>query len=493
VRASVGECCLRLALLLALGTSAVAWKVFWSWGDALELEFGALFWLGTTLLGLALPATAFALASRRRPRHRAAPFLRTGFALAVLTQAVLVAACPTRREPYVALAFGLAAGLFALFVLKGWPALRTPWAGLERALFGVAVALCGGELALRLLASATHPGWLSQASDVSSWIAAHRLRPGSLRFGFPVNSRGFYDAEPPATRPHNLVVVIGDSFGASAVPHAHHYTTVAEAALPGCEFYNVGVAGADPRHYLTLLEEEALPLHPDLVVVALFVGNDLCFDETEAQPSAGVLVWLGERRASVLAEFCRRFVRLRAEARRQAEAGLPAATQADGADRVPPERLAEHFPWVADPLLELPTFSESAFRMLERERVLATSSTASYPALSWLVRLHERAQPVPLLFLLIPDEFQVEDAVWEDATAGLTGELARDRPQQVLAEFFTARGFDFLDLLPVLRAAEPLADGRRHVYVLRDTHWNTRGNALAGQALARHVGPLLAR
>ena len=33
-------------------------------------------------------------------------------------------------------------------------------------------------------------------------------------------------------------------------------------------------------------------------------------------------------------------------------------------------------------------------------------------------------------------------------------------------------------------AVEPLPDGRRHLYQLRDTHFNARGNQVAGQELA---------
>jgi hypothetical protein len=49
------------------------------------------------------------------------------------------------------------------------------------------------------------------------------------------------------------------------------------------------------------------------------------------------------------------------------------------------------------------------------------------------------------------------------------------------------RGIAALDLLPRLRAQEPLPDGRRHLYHLRDTHFNARGNEAAGAALAELV------
>jgi hypothetical protein len=100
--------------------------------------------------------------------------------------------------------------------------------------------------------------------------------------------------------------------------------------------------------------------------------------------------------------------------------------------------------------------------------------------------------PRPFAVLLIPDEFQVEDDVWAEV-AERAGALDRERPQRELAAFCRERGLALVDPLPALRGAEPLASGRRHVYHLRDTHWNARGNALAGAALADALSALLVR
>jgi hypothetical protein len=59
----------------------------------------------------------------------------------------------------------------------------------------------------------------------------------------------------------------------------------------------------------------------------------------------------------------------------------------------------------------------------------------------------------------------------------------REFPQRAIARFCTARGIRFLDLLPALRRGE--AEGR--TYHLRDTHWNARGNRIAGELIGRWV------
>ncbi|MGB3969125.1 MAG: hypothetical protein WBO45_20490, partial [Planctomycetota bacterium] len=53
------------------------------------------------------------------------------------------------------------------------------------------------------------------------------------------------------------------------------------------------------------------------------------------------------------------------------------------------------------------------------------------------------------------------------------------------------QGIPCLDLLPVLLAVPPLADGNRHLYLRNDTHWNARGNAVAARALAPWLRNLL--
>jgi hypothetical protein len=65
-------------------------------------------------------------------------------------------------------------------------------------------------------------------------------------------------------------------------------------------------------------------------------------------------------------------------------------------------------------------------------------------------------------------------------------------PQRIGA-WLAGRGIAYLDLLPVLRAVEPCPDGDRHCYLLRDTHFNVRGNAAAAPAMASLMRALLRR
>ncbi len=90
-----------------------------------------------------------------------------------------------------------------------------------------------------------------------------------------------------------------------------------------------------------------------------------------------------------------------------------------------------------------------------------------------------------LLLVLIPDEFQVNDTLYQRllALGDKPGIYERDFPQRLIGAYAQRIGIRTLDLLPALRAAEK--QGR--TYHLRDTHWNARGNRVAGDEIADFI------
>jgi hypothetical protein len=355
------------------------------------------------------------------------------------------------------------------------------------AIFSLCASLLLAELGLRALA-AVHPlPILARAGDgPRQTIARFRCAPGTVRFGFACNARGFYDDDlrsiPDDQR---WIAAIGDSFSLGAVPHAFHYTSVAEREL-GIPIDNIGVAGIGPPEYLSLLVEEALPRGPDAIVIALFVGNDLVFESAAAaRPHRWLRSWL-ERERVLLAVVPRRLSRLAGE-REAAQALAPGEVFGAAPDSA---AQGQDLPWLDDPAREPPGLSSEAFLRLETARALdvCAGDPPSLPEVFALLREARRiASPTPLRVLLIPDEFQVEDELWAAVQRRAGRPLERDRPQRVLGAWLEREAIAHLDLLPHLRAVTPLADGRRHVYHLRDTHFNARGNRVAGEALAEFL------
>jgi hypothetical protein len=195
------------------------------------------------------------------------------------------------------------------------------------------------------------------------------------------------------------------------------------------------------------------------VLVSVFVGNDV----TESLPRPRGL----DPRRHALYLLCVRGWRL-------LRAGAPTATA--------PDRLAG------------PPLSEAAFRAVEARR-LAVCLTPAPPGIEgkWQRALGDldrivgacRARGVPVAFVLIPDEFQVNPRVLDDAIrdAGVSAEsVDLDLPQRRLRAFCSARGVPCLDLQGPFRAAG-------NTYAPFDTHWNARGNRLA----AEHITAWLRR
>jgi hypothetical protein len=358
----------------------------------------------------------------------------------------------------------------------------------------LAAVLLLAEIGLRVVRLATDSPWLATANtDPVAFVRAHRLRPGAFFMGYRVNREGFVDVEPDEVlKKSHRVVCIGDSFSVAVVPHHLHYTTIAEKSFTDLEVYNAGVVNSGPREYLEMLRSSALPLRPELVVIALFLGNDLTDSlRHERGPTAG---WT-DRDEVLLVQILRRLAAFRSE---RSAGGAVAdglgSTMTTGLTKggeLSATEAEREMPWLEDPMQEAPNVSRERFLWVESTRmeILRPGAKASYEAaLEYLQEMRDLARPTPIACLLFPDEYQVEDDLWRDLSGQLdeTG-LDREQPQKVLSAWLETQGIPFVDLLPRLRAVPPLADGKRHVYHLQDTHFNARGNKIAGEALAELI------
>jgi len=446
-----------------------------------------------------LAVTALAVELRRRkPRERALEPLRFLFYVAVGTWLGFLAFAQPYDRAWLEIAATIAAGAFAGLMAAESLFARVPPRARHVAdvvVFNVLACVVVGELGLRALSAwKPSPVFARIGGAPLQRLEEQREQPGVLRYGFPCNSGGHYDDEfrPRASGEH-MALTIGDSFSYGVVPHAFHFTTVCERLL-GIPIDNVGVPCTGPPEYAYLLEHEALPLHPEVVVIDIFVGNDLVFPYDETPTLDPFLrTWLDRRNALVFLVPERLMKIAREKGRRTSDQPPIGTAQGEHASReiIDGDALLETFPWLADPKQEQPVMSEQTFTDLEIERALSVCRDDS-PSLrlfyQFMLSMKRTAGDTPLAVMLIPDEFQVDDALWQSVLAGTPGKkLERDRPQRVVASWLAENGMPCLDLLPRMRAVEPLDDGKRHVYHLRDTHFNARGNRIAGEALAEFL------
>ncbi len=493
-----------VAGLGALGLVAWGGLVALSFSEPLSMLWGPWFWGLAVALGLSALAALAVLASASRSAGTLAPGapLRLTLLAGLMGLAVLLFALQPARDVTVALTAGLTGGLAAVLVLTARALPRRLSRSLDLTAVLLIVLVLAAEAVTRVWDAAARPALLAPTeADAAAMLARHRLAPGTLRFGFPINSRGDYDAEldraSPAAR-DRLVVAIGDSFANGVVPHHYHYTTEAErhlAALTGqtWEVYNMGAPAIGPREYLHLIRHEALALEPDAIVVGLFTGNDLVAAAQGTRPAPdGPARWFGrEHFKSALA--LTRLVRLWG----QPTTGAPPAAGSDPVRDL--ASLRRLYPWIDDVGAEQPFMLRYDFARVERQRAggVCNDDDAPYDATeAVLAEMAEACGDIPLLVMVIPDEFQVEPDVWELVVSADGADLDRDRPHRELtrrlaAPAFTEAGGHALHLLEPLRAVPPLPDGRRHVYHLHDTHFNARGNRAAGQALGAALAGLL--
>jgi hypothetical protein len=318
------------------------------------------------------------------------------------------------------------------------------------------------------------------------------FRPRRQVQGYVLNSRGFRTPEvtPEPAAGTLRIVVLGDSFAfaSGGVPWSRMWTTHLEGALEArlerpVEVVNLGVPGVGPRFELRLWQLEGARLAPDLVLLALFVGNDLT-DESgrplEAAPEETAARW------SVTWRLIRNLHRVWRERHRE-DAWVPPAEPQGRWERggfEPPGTHLEPLVLSETSHLNYETARLPLSRISRRGELeeLAAATTPVLRRLAQSVRRHG----AELAVVMIPDELQVDNELLErllERQAIPRGDIDLAAPQERLAAFFEAEGIPYLDLLPEMRRRS--TDGR--LYWPRNTHWNLAGNRLAGDLTAEFL------
>ncbi len=325
------------------------------------------------------------------------------------------------------------------------------------------------------------------------------FRPGTVQYGFVLNSRSFRTHEYTTTPPPGVlrVVALGDSFtfASGALPDADHWTTLLERELEQrldrrTEVLRLGVPDTGPAFQLRLWQIEASRLEPEVVVLAFFVGNDF----TDHQADAGVFASRGRGLSGRLASLSALYRAVRNLTRvLAAGADRPSDAASRGAADVTP---GEPVPGYRDTFdRDRPTFSRRRFLAIEAERMALClrSEQAAFDRLAErvagvVVELSSevRASGADCVVMIIPDQYQIDGSLAERAAASVghrIDDYDLERPQRALHQALDTAGVGRLDLLPVFRRHA----GEGALYRPRDSHWNRRGNELAARALAQWV------
>ena len=350
-------------------------------------------------------------------------------------------------------------------------------------LFNLLILVLLLEGALSLWANHSSSPLFWDESSIQSTIDKYRRKPYSRYFNFISNSGGYHDTEFFITEDEDFVVaLLADSFGVGVVPYEYHFATVAERCLQeslGKKYnrvavHNFGITCIGMPEYVYLLKTEVLQLNPTLVVLCVFIGNDI---EGVWRPHMGKYcfqnwwIWILPKRFMVLKEQVKKGGKVQ-------EIGNLGKMD----DFIPA--------YIHDDSLELPSFTEEKFREVERNRleICRFSNRSTRKTFDNFFLALEGFRSMlgnRLLLVLIPDEFQVNDSLYQNLLASKNHpeEYDRDYPQRKIEFFCRKSGIPVLDLLEPLRKSEQ--SGRN--YHFQDTHWNARGNKIGGKSICNFI------
>lgn len=306
-------------------------------------------------------------------------------------------------------------------------------------------------------------------SDVNS--VGTRLRPGfdgtyrnaEFAISIHVNSLGLRGPEIPPVKPSGeyRILAEGDSFTfGQGVEYEEAWPAVLARLLGRpTAVVNAGWSSGSPVGYERYLASRGLAVHPDLVVMAIFVGNDVIDDMAERNVGTGALEQV---------EFEARFVN-----NLQVRIGIVGAVRQLLDDALPN-------------LYELATLAVVKMQYLigshrsHFDYVLADVPDPDLEAgwedtLSTIGRIDAlvRAAGAQLGIVIIPFYDQVAPTAYGPG-------FTKDLPQRRIAGHCDIHQLRCLDLLPALRAAGP-ADS---LYYVKDGHWTPRGQEVAAKAIA---------
>ena len=393
------------------------------------------------------------------------------------------------HSPFLLVPLGIA--LFLLFISRS-PLIARLRARISRtlpSLIMIFVVLSLFEIALRFF----NPLIFRHSEFIRDRELGVRAKPhfsfGTMR----TNRLGYNDRDHEFEKPAGTfrIMMLGDSFSWSG--GEKNYVRRLEGLLEGqiqpgeIEVINAGWPGMGPLDLKRLLELEGLRFDPDMVGLALFVGNDF-FENFHRRtalrngklthipdpffPEAGsrlrgFIKYL--KRESYLLDILRKVKTLLREiVEKKAE-----DTGADDTGLMSRKSYLE-FEYYRTPLFKKRLTEEEKDKInLVQDIVIQINR-----------QLRERG--VVFFLYIIPDEIQVDSILGREVMELFQldpGDYNFRQPQEIMTEFCRENGILVHDLLPDLLRAE----NDHSLYQLRDSHWNERGNSIAAESLTNFL------
>lgn len=320
------------------------------------------------------------------------------------------------------------------------------------------------------------------------------------------NELGCFDE--PYRGEKEYVLLVGDSFTWGFAPFEDKWGTLLEKVL-NVRVLKCGVLGYGTKHELIKAKRviEKTGVRPKLLLVGYWLGNDLHDDykfpgttvvEGYLVSKVGYDINTGKKK--IFSE-----IKLRQMVKNWEEYCIPYEVPYPALQRLKCW-LQRHSiiyrrvrPVLAEAILKIKFFKKAALEtglIVQPQSTLPFRSPEKYPWLAeaWtehlknLKDMKETADRyrAKLLFVLIPGKEQVYDFL------KLPEEYDLEQPNRILSNFFKKERIQYLDLTPLFREyanQKPRShlDDKEDLYWRHDTHWNVKGNHLAGLLVAGHI------
>lgn len=305
------------------------------------------------------------------------------------------------------------------------------------------------------------------------------------------NSLGLRNPEISPIKPAHTkrILFIGDSYTMgwgveerSAFPRVTEKILNASSSALTVETINAGFTGAGPSGYYLYLKLQGLKLNPDIVVVGLYLGNDIL--------SRREIEWMTTD-SDNLPET------IRSKTAYVDQAGNLRTTTVPIPYRFPILRNSHLFIYLIHALFgRAPTQTETltskefvsalVCQFKEACHELDSEKNEVMLLLKGMKKLTEKSG-AKFLVTIIPTDFQIHQDDWLKYRLPFPL-LHKDRefPNKQIAKWLDDAGIQYIDLLPTFVDHED-----EETYFALDDHWNERGHALAADAISRVLFPLI--
>jgi lysophospholipase L1-like esterase len=314
-----------------------------------------------------------------------------------------------------------------------------------------------------------------------------RPNPNSWINGFQLNSKGYQDEEFSIQKKEGTfrILAIGDSFTFGVVPYKNNFVTIIEERLkeikPSIEIINMGIPSTNVQDYLSLLIDEGLELNPDMIMINVYIGNDITYaSQSKKESSIYTIRFINYLKAFF--KFNRN--------------GEKVITRLGGDNK---ENLYNDEANSMDDHTFMEVQKSLFFIYLDKDYILKELTHRYDSIFKDLNTLNQICQDrkIKLLITLLPAEIQVDKNLQKIIEAEVYKDLSNkfdshekfiesihySLPNAKLKNELTKQNIEYLDLLDPFQK-KGLS---KKFYKPKDTHWNIAGNMLAADLIYEYL------